>query len=236
MSTFLATSLAPQIDLRLLRRDYFDGVSFLLQDSDGVPFNLTDVQVCASIWKRTASGTAEAVTSFNIEEEEPLNNGQVRLWLSSAQTALIWDAATDNSFESLSQAFFPSAYTAENNDGFLPASNLAWDMRIERKEVVADLVSISTGTFISQTNHGLGATERVVFGNTASSTINYDGTSARIYSNLTNITYAPPYSFTIAALSGITNAAPGGSVYRLKQDTVVVGSVFVGTTFSNCFP
>ena len=236
MSAFLATSLAPQLDIRLLRRDFFDGVSFLLQDSDGLPFDLSEVQVCASIWKRTASGTTEAVTSFNIEEQEPLRNGQVRLWLSSSQTALVWDAATDNSFESLSQAFFPSAYTAESNNGFPPASNLAWDMRIERKEAVADLVSVTAGAFVSQTNHTLGATERVVFEGTTSSTINYDGTSARIYSNLTNITYAPPYAFTIAALSGITNAALGGSVYRLKQDTVAAGSVFIGTTFSNCFP
>ena len=236
MSAFLATSLAPQLDIRLLRRDFFDGVSFLLQDSDGVPFNLSDVQVCATIWKRTASGTTESVTSFNVEEEEPSRNGQVRLWLSSAQTGLVWDAATDNSFETLSQSFFPSVYTAENADGFPPASNLAWDMRIERKEAVADLVSVTAGAFISQTNHTLGATERVVFSDTTSSSINYNGTSARIYSNLTNITYAPPYAFTIAALSGVTNAALGGSVYRLRQDTVAAGSVFVGTTFSNCFP
>ena len=109
-------------------------------------------------------------------------------------------------------------------------------MRVERKEQIADLVSVSGGTFISQTNHGLGATERVIFEGTTQSSINYNGTGARIYSNLTNITYAPPYSFTIASLSGISDAAPGGSVYRLKQDTVVAGNVFVGTTFSNCFP
>jgi hypothetical protein len=66
--------------------------------------------------------------------------------------------------------------------------------------------------------------------------INYNGTTARIYSNLTGITYAPPYSFTIASLSGITDAAIGGSVYRLRQDTVVAGAVVVGTTLSNCFP
>jgi len=75
-----------------------------------------------------------------------------------------------------------------------------------------------------------------VFGDTAASGINYDGTSARIYSGLTNIAYIAPYSFTIASLSGITNAAIGGSVYRLKQDTVVAGAVVVGTTLSNCFP
>ena len=236
MSTFLATNLAPQIDLRLLRRDYFDGVSLLLQDADGVPYDLANVQVCASIFKNTISGTVEQVTSLNIEEQEPLRNGTVRLWLSSAQTALVWDAAAGVGTVNISQAFFPSAYTAENSSDFLPNSVLGWDVRVERKEQIADLVSISAGTFVSQTNHGLGATERVIFEGTAQSSINYNGTSARIYSNLTNVTYAPPYSFTIASLSGITDAAPGGSVYRLKQDTVVAGSVFVGTTFSNCFP
>ena len=98
------------------------------------------------------------------------------------------------------------------------------------------MVSISTGIFVTQTNHGLGATERIVFRDTTQSSINYDGTSARVYTSLSGITYAPPYSFTIASLSGVTNAAPGGSVSRLKQDTVIAGSVAIGTTFSNCFP
>ena len=236
MSVFVATSLAPQIDLRLLRRDYFDGVSLLLQDADGEPFDLANVQVCAAVWKRTGSNTADLVTSFNIEEQEPLRNGTVKLWLSSTQTALIWDAAAGTGPANISQAFFPTAYTIENSSDSLATSLLSWDLRIERKEEIADLVSISAGTFVSQTNHGLGATERVIFEGTAQASINYNGTSARIYSNLTGITYAPPYSFTIASLSGITDAAPGGSVYRLKQDTVVAGSVFVGTTFSNCFP
>jgi hypothetical protein len=227
MSTFLATSLAPQVDISLLRRDYFDGVSLLLQDADGVPYDLANVQVCASIFKNTISGTVEQVTSLNIEEQEPLRNGTVRLWLSSSQTATLWDAAQ---YSIPSGIFYPTAYASQIRPFF------SWDLRIERKEEIADLVSISAGTFISQTNHGLGATERVIFEGTAQSSINYNGTGARIYSNLTSITYAPPYSFTIASLSGITNAAPGGSVYRLKQDTVVAGSVFVGATFSNCFP
>lgn len=236
MSVFLATNLVSQLDLRLLRRDYFDGVTILLQDEDGEPYDLSDVQVCSAIWKRTASGTVEQVTGFNIEEQEPLSNGQIRLWLSSAQTNLIWDAANETPQETVSQAFFPSAYTAENNDGFLSASSLAWDLRIERQEAVSDLISVSSGVFISQINHGFGATDRVVFSGTTESSINYNGTSERIYSNLTNITYAAPYTFTVATLPGVTNAAIGGSVYRLKQDTVVAGSVFVGTTFSNCFP
>jgi hypothetical protein len=232
MSTFLATSIAPRIDLTLLRRDYFDGFSLLLQDEDGLPFNLNDVLVCASVWNVTDTGVFSQVLNFNIEEQEPLSTGRIRLWLTSSQTAALWDAAT--TARSFSQSFFPSIYSTEA--GVADSSNLIWDVRIEKEEEVADLVGVSAGTFISQTNHGLGATERVIFRDTTQSSINYNGTSARIYSNLTSITYAPPYSFTIASLSGITDAAIGGSVYRLRQDTVVAGSVVVGTTLSNCFP
>lgn len=227
MTTFLATSLAPQIDIHLLRRDYFDGVSFLLQDSDGLPYDLNDVQVCASIWKNTVSGTVEQVTSLNIEEVEPIRSGRVRLWLSSSQTAAVWDAAQ---YSVPSGVFYPTAYT--------PSARpfLTWDIRIERNEKVADLVSVSAGAFITQTNHTLGSTERVTFSGTTQASINYNGTGARIYTNLSGITYAPPYSFSIASLSGITDAAIGGSVYRLKQDTVAAGNVYVGATYSNCFP
>jgi hypothetical protein len=231
-SSFLATSIASRVDISVLRRDFFDGFSLLLQDEDGLPFDLNDVQVCAAVWQTTASGTFQQVTSFNIEEQEPLSAGRTRLWLSSAQTALIWDAGV--TARTSSQSFFPSAYKTEG--GVEDFSDLVWDVRIEKEEELADLVSASAGTFISQTNHGLGATERVIFRDTTQSSINYNGTSARIYTNLTNITYAPPYSFTIASLSGITDAAIGGSVYRLRQDTVVAGAVFVGTTLSNCFP
>ena len=41
MSVFLATKLVPQINLHLFRRDFFDGISLLMQDSDGEPFDLT---------------------------------------------------------------------------------------------------------------------------------------------------------------------------------------------------
>jgi hypothetical protein len=117
--------------------------------------------------RRTGSSTADLVTSFNIEEQEPLRNGTVRLWLSSTQTALIWDAAAGTGPANISQAFFPTAYTIENSSDSLATSLLSWDLRIERKEEIADLVSISAGTFVSQTNHGLGATERVIFEGTA---------------------------------------------------------------------
>jgi hypothetical protein len=232
MSAFVSTNSVTEVNLQLLRRDYFDGFSLLLQDADGEPFDLNDVQVCASVWKSTASGTVEQVLAINVEEQEPLRAGRVRLWLSSAQSAALWDAYEGSG--TMGGVFFPSAYAAGASSGAL--SPLTWDVRIEKEEKVADLVSVSAGAFISQTNHTLAASERVIFRDTAQSTINYDGTSARIYSGLTNISYQPPYGFTVPALSAITDAAIGGSVYRLKQDTVVAGSVVVGTTLSNCFP
>jgi hypothetical protein len=232
VSTFLSTSIAPRIDLTLLRRDFFDGFSLLLQDANGEPFDLNRTTVCASVWKRNSASSYSQVTAINVEKQEPLDAGRVRFWLSSAQTATIWDEAEGD--QSNGQSFFPTVYSSEA--AITANSSLFWDVRIEEQQEVSNLISAASGTFVSQINHGLGATERVVLGDTAASGINYDGTSARIYSGLTNITYIAPYSFTIASLSGITNAAIGGSVYRLKQDTVVAGAVVVGTTLSNCFP
>lgn len=232
MSTFLSTSIAPRIDLTLLRRDFFDGFSLLLQDEDGVPFDLSNVQVCASVWKRNSASSYSQVSTINVEKQQPLDAGRVRFWLSSSQTSAIWDAADGG--ESISASFFPTVYSSEAS--VAEGSSLFWDVRIEKEEELADLVSVLSGTFVSQTNHGLGATERVIFRNTVQPTINYNGTSNRIYSSLSGITYSAPYSFTIPTLSGITDAAIGGSVYRLRQDTVVTGAVVISTTLSNCFP
>lgn len=232
MSAFLSTSIIPRVNLTLVRRDFFEGFSLLLQDEDELPLNLNEVTVCASVWKRNSASSYTQVTAINVEKQEPFSAGRVRFWLSSAQTATIWDEAEGG--ESIGASFFPSVYSTEAAVDV--GSSLFWDVRIEKEDELTDLVSISTGTFITQTNHGLGATERIVFRDTAESSINYDGTSARVYTSLSGITYAPPYSFTIASLSGVTNAAPGGSVSRLKQDTVIAGSVAIGTTFSNCFP
>ena len=232
MSAFLPTSIIPRVNLTLVRRDFFEGFSLLLQDEDELPLNLNEVTVCASVWKRNSASSYTQVTAINVEKQEPFSAGRVRFWLSSAQTATIWDEAEGG--ENIGASFFPSVYSAEASVDV--GSSLFWDVRIEQEEDLSDLVSISAGTFVTQTNHGLGATERIVFRDTAESSINYDGTSARVYTSLSGITYAPPYSFTIASLSGVTNAAPGGSVSRLKQDTVIAGSVAIGTTFSNCFP
>lgn len=231
-SSFLSTTIIPRINLQLLRRDYFDGFSLLLQDEDGVPFDLSDVTVCASAWNITDTGSLSQLVSINVEKQEPLDAGRIRLWLTSAQTATLWDAAT--TARATSQSFFPSIYSTEV--GVADSSNLIWDVRIEKQEYLADLVSISTGTFVSQTNHTLASSERVIFKDTLQSTINYNGTSARVYSGLTNISYEAPYTFRVPTLSGVTSAAPGGSVYRLRQDTVVAGAITVGTTLSNCFP
>jgi hypothetical protein len=227
MTVFIPTGLAPRLDLHVLRRDYFDGFSLLLQDTDGLPIDLTNVTVCASIWRSTVSGTTEQLMSLNVEKQEPLRQGRTRFWLSSAQTAILWDSLQ---YSVPSGVFYPTAYASQVRPF------LFWDVRIETEEELADLVSVASGVFISQTNHTLASSERTIFRNTAQSSINYNGTSARIYSGLTNISYQPPYSFTVPSLSSITDAALGGAVYRLRQDTVVAGNVLVGSTLSNCFP
>jgi len=232
MTVFIPTGLAPRLDLHVLRRDYFDGFSLLLQDTDGLPVDLTNVTVCASIWKRASDNTFSQVLSINTEKQEPLNRGRVRFWLSSAQTAALWDEY--GIIGASSSVFFPNAYAT--GDASVSSSPLFWDVRIEEEEELADLVSVASGVFISQTNHTLASSERTIFRNTAQSSINYNGTSARIYSGLTDISYQPPYSFTVPSLSSITDAALGGAVYRLRQDTVVAGNVLVGSTLSNCFP
>jgi hypothetical protein len=227
MTAFLATSIAPRVNIQLLRRDFFDGFSILLQDEDGTPFNLEEVTICASVWKSTTSGTTEKILDFNTELQEPLSAGRIRLWLTSFQTNQLWTELQSIQPEGV---FFPSAYTEQIRP------TLFWEARIEREEEITGLISASGGTFITQSNHGLASSERVIFNGTEQSSINYDGTSARVYSGLTDISYLAPYTFTIPALSGVTNAAIGGSVYRLKQDTVVAGSVNVGSTIANCFP
>jgi hypothetical protein len=231
MSTFLTTTPLSIINLHLLRRDFFDGISLLLQDEDGTPVNLNDVVVCSSVWKKTSDTSYTKIVDINVEEQEPLSAGRIRLWLTSSQTGTIWDNY-DQTF-STGGTFFPNTYVQEQ--GSLPLS-MFWDVRIEREQELSDLISVASGVFISQINHGLASTERVVFSDTTESSINYDGTSSTIYSGLTDISYQSPYTFTIPSLSGVTDAAIGGSVYRLKQDTVVAGGVIVGNTLSNCFP
>lgn len=227
MSTFLATSIAPRLNLTLLRRDFFDGFSLLLQDEDGLPFDLNEVTVCAAVWKTDTEGVTSQVLNFNIEEQEPLRSGRVRFWLTSFQTNLLWEE-----LQTIRPAgiFFPSAYTE------VVKPTLFWEARIEKEEELASLVEVSSGVFITQTNHSLASTERVIFRDTSQASINYNGTSARIYTGLTNISYLAPYTFTIPSLSAVSDAAIGGSVYRLKQDTVCTGSVEIGSTITNCFP
>jgi hypothetical protein len=234
-SYFAASKYIPEVNLALFERDFFDGAQFLLQDSDGTPWDLSDVVICASIYQG-AGGASTLLTNFNVEPLEPLSAGRVRIWLTSEQTAQV-SAAYDGEGQSVRAAFFPTAYSSQaDSANFYANSNLRWDLRIEKPVFVSDLISASGGTFISQTSHGLGATERTIFKDTSEASINYDGTSSRIYSGLTNLSYLPPYSFSIATLSGITNSAIGGSVYRLKQDTVVVGKIVANSTVSNCFP
>jgi len=233
MATFLPLRDIPEIDITLFQRDYFDGIGFVLQDDNGLPIDLTSATICASIYQTTASGTSAIVTSFNVQKEEPFTNGALNLWLSSAQTQAVWTA-----YEGYTTAdyhlFVPSAYA--NEQSTMEQTNLTWDLRVELPEKVADLLAVVSGVFTAQSAPRIGSTDRLAFSGTTSSGLNCNfSTASPLYSGATSISQTSPYRFTIASLSGTTNSALGGALYKLKQDTVIVGKVVVAQTVSNCF-
>ena len=233
MATFLPLRDIPEIDITLFQRDYFDGIGLILQDNDGLPVDLTNVTICASIYQTTVSGTSAIVTSFNVQKEEPFTNGALNLWLSSAQTQAVW-AAYEGYATADYHLFVPSAYA--NEDSTLDQTNLTWDLRLEQPEKVTDLLSVASGVFSCQSTARIGSTDRLAFSGTTVSGLNYNfSTSAPLYSGATAVSQTSPYRLTIPSLSGTTNSSLGGSLYKLKQDTVIVGKVVVAQTVSNCF-
>lgn len=232
MATFLPLRDIPEIDITLFQRDYFDGIGFVLQDDNGLPIDLSNVTICASIYQTTVSGTSSLVTSFNVLKEEPFDNGAISLWLTSAQTQAVW-AAYDGYTTADYHRFVPSAYN--NEDSILEQTNLTWDLRLEIPEIVTGLLSVASGVFTANSAMRIGSTDRLLFSGT-SAAINYNfTTSAPLYSGATSISQQSPYRFSLPSLSGTTNSALGGSLYKLKQDTVIVGKVVVAQTVSNCF-
>ena len=233
MATFLPLRDIPEIDITLFQRDYFDGIGLILQDNDGLPVDLTNVTICASIYQTTVSGTSAIVTSFNVQKEEPFTNGALNLWLSSAQTQAVW-AAYEGYATADYHLFVPSAYA--NEDSTLDQTNLTWDLRLEKPEKVTDLLSVASGVFSAQSAMRIGSTDRIVFSGTTSSGINHNfSTGSPIYSGATSVRQSTPYTFSLPSLSAITNTSLGGSLFKLKQDTVIVGKVVVAQTVSNCF-
>lgn len=233
MAVFLPLRNIPEIDITLFQRDYFDGIGFVLQDDNGLPIDLTTTTICASIYQTTASGTSSFVTAFNVQKEEPFTNGAINLWLSSAQTQMVW-AAYEGYATADYHRFVPSAY--ENEQSTMEQTNLTWDLRLEVPEKVTDLLTVTSGVFSAQSSMRIGSTDRLLFSGTTSSGINYSfSANAPLYSGATSINQSSPYTFTLPSLSSTTNAALGGSLYKLKQDTVIVGKVVVAQTVSNCF-
>jgi hypothetical protein len=233
MATFLPLRNIPEIDITLFQRDYFDGIGLILQDDSGLPIDLSYATICASIYQTTASGTSSVVTAFNVQKEEPFTNGALNLWLSSAQTQAVW-AAYEGYATADYHLFVPSAYT--NEQSTLEQTNLTWDLRIELPEKVTDLLAVTSGVFTAQSAMRISTTDRLTFSGTTSSGLNYQTTTGSpLYSGATSISQQSPYRFTLPSLSGTTNAALGGSLYKLKQDTVIVGKVVVAQTVSNCF-
>ena len=212
-TTQLINRSIPEINLNLIRGDTWDGFYMYLQEADGSPANLSNSTV--NSYARTS--TYDVITDLNTTVVTP-GSGYIRVWASSAQTAL------------------------------LPATSgqqIYWDVQRTHDELAAGVsgfTNSASGTLavVTTTYPGLSRYDSVIISGVAVS-----GLPANVYNVLypTNssgqnqlnlITSSVPYQFAIPELSTSgTNVATTGvyatgiALYSRRVDTMVRGIVFV---------
>lgn len=212
-TTQLINRSIPEINLNLIRGDTWDGFYMYLQEADGSPANLSNSTV--NSYARTS--TYDVITDLNTTVVTP-GSGYIRVWASSAQTAL------------------------------LPATSgqqIYWDVQRTHDELAAGVsgfTNSASGTLavVTTTYPGISRYDSVIISGVAVS-----GLPANVYNVLypTNssgqnqlnlITSSVPYQFAIPQLSTSgTNVAATGvyatgiALYSRRVDTLVRGIVFV---------
>jgi hypothetical protein len=212
-TTQLINRSIPEINLNLIRGDTWDGFYMYLQEADGSPANLSNSTV--NSYARTS--TYDVITDLNTTVVTP-GSGYIRVWASSAQTAL------------------------------LPATSgqqIYWDVQRTHDELAAGVsgfTNSASGTLavVTTTYPGISRYDSVIISGVAVS-----GLPANVYNVLypTNssgqnqlnlITSSVPYQFAIPQLSTSgTNVAATGvyatgiALYSRRVDTMVRGIVFV---------
>ncbi len=212
-TTQLINRSIPEINLNLIRGDTWDGFYIYLQEADGSPANLSNSTV--NSYARTS--TYDVITDLNTTVVTP-GSGYIRVWASSAQTAL------------------------------LPATSgqqIYWDVQRTHDELAAGVsgfTNSASGTLavVTTTYPGISRYDSVIISGVAVS-----GLPANVYNVLypTNssgqnqlnlITSSVPYQFAIPQLSTSgTNVAATGvyatgiALYSRRVDTMVRGIVFV---------
>lgn len=212
-TTQLINRSIPEINLNLIKGDTWDGFYLYLQEADGSPADLSNSTV--NSYARTS--TYDVITDLNTTIVTP-GSGYIRVWASSAQTAL------------------------------LPATSgqqIYWDVQRTHDELAAGVsgfVNSASGTLavVTTTYPGISRYDSVIISGVAVS-----GLPANVYDTLypTNssgqnqlnlITSSIPYQFAIPELSTAgTNVEATGvyssgiSLYSRRVDTLGRGIIFV---------
>jgi len=212
-TTQLINRSIPEINLNLIKGDTWDGFYMYLQEADGSPADLSNSTV--NSFARTS--TYDVITDLNTTVVTP-GSGYIRVWASSAQTAL------------------------------LPATSgqqIYWDVQRTHDELAAGVsgfVNSASGTLavVTTTYPGVSRYDSVIISGVAVS-----GLPANVYDTLypTNssgqnqlnlITSSIPYQFAIPELSTAgTNVEATGvysagiSLYSRRVDTLGRGIIFV---------
>ena len=212
-TTQLINRSIPEINLNLIRGDTWDGFYMYLQEADGSPANLSNSTV--NSFARTS--TYDVITDLNTTVVTP-GSGYIRVWASSAQTAL------------------------------LPATSgqqIYWDVQRTSDQLAAGVsgfTNSASGTLavVTTSYPGLSRYDSVIVSGVAVS-----GLPANVYdvlyptnpsgqNQLNLITSSIPYQFAIPELSTSgTNVeatgvyATGIALYSRRVDTLVRGIVFV---------
>ena len=212
-TTQLINRSIPEINLNLIRGDTYDGFYMYLQEADGSPADLSN----STVNSVARTSTYDVITDLNTTVVTP-GSGYIRVWASSAQTAL------------------------------LPATSgqqIYWDVQRTSDQLAAGVsgfTNSASGTLavVTTSYPGLSRYDSVIISGVAVS-----GLPANVYNVLypTNssgqnqlnlITSSVPYQFAIPELSTSgTNVeatgvyATGIALYSRRVDTLVRGIVFV---------
>lgn len=212
-TTQLINRSIPEINLNLIRGDTWDGFYMYLQEADGSPANLSN----STVNSVARTSTYDVITDLNTTVVTP-GSGYIRVWASSAQTAL------------------------------LPATSgqqIYWDVQRTSDQLAAGVsgfTNSASGTLavVTTSYPGLSRYDSVIISGVAVSGLPanvYDvlyPTNASGQNQLNLITSSVPYQFAIPELSTSgTNVeatgvyATGIALYSRRVDTLVRGIVFV---------
>lgn len=211
-TTTLVNRSIPEINLQLIKGDTWDGIYLYLQDYNGDPVDLSSSTVASS----ARTSTYDVITDLNTTVVGPAS-GYVRVWASSAQTALLPVTSGQEIFWEVNRT----------SDSFAAT--------------ISGFTNSASGTLavVTETYPGVSRYDNIIISGTVVSGLPADTydvlypTNASGQNQLNLITSTVPYQFAIPELSTSgTNVEATGvyssgiSLYSRRIDTLVRGLVF----------